>query len=84
MQHRGRMLSGHSITQLTVQNDLECARACVHDYRCHSFNLVIQSDGTYHCELNDSDMDRYPYHVIQAAGTTYFGFADSLNRWAYI
>lgn len=64
-------LQGHVIKNLTVKRESACHARCFIEHDCVSFNIGSSNqEGTYICELSDSDHEIHPEALIRRNGFT--------------
>lgn len=64
-----RLLIGHGIANSTESSPLECARLCLHQAACKSFNYFERNHDN--CQLNDTDNIESPEDMENSDGASY-------------
>ena len=70
---KGYSLQGHMIKSFNVQRESACEARCFMEHNCVTFNVgpSRDEDGTYICELSDSDHKIHPEALVRQNGFTY-------------
>lgn len=69
---KGYSLQGHVLKTLTVQRDSTCEIRCFVEHGCVSYNIgPSHEDGSYVCELSDSDHEMHPEALARRNGFSY-------------
>lgn len=65
---------GHVIKGMQIKNPSACEVNCFMEDDCFSFNLKSQNDGTYLCELSNSNDKVHKEDLKDEEGTVYTSF----------
>ena len=71
---KNRIFVGHVIKSMQIQNPSACEMNCFMEDDCFSFNLKLQNDGNYLCELSNSSEVAHPSDLKDEQGTVYTSF----------
>ena len=61
----------HVISFHTTESSEDCELKCYFENDCMSINIRALGDGTYYCELNDSDHVIHPRDLENKTGIIY-------------
>ena len=70
----GFFLIGHVFKTMETESASACEVNCYMENNCISYNLKPLADGTYLCELSDSDDVAHPLNMRYKGGAIYKSF----------
>ena len=62
---KGHILVNHVIRNITLERQESCRVSCYLDNRCLSYNFGHLQDGSYICQLSDSDHIQHPNDLLK-------------------
>ena len=69
---KGYSLQGHVFKTFTVRRESTCEIRCFVEHSCVSYNIgPSHEDGSYVCELSDSDHEMHPEALARRNGFSY-------------
>ena len=80
---KDRTFVGHEINSFKIPNPTACEVNCFMEDDCFSFNLKLQNDGTYLCELSNSSDKVHKEDLKDEEGTVYTSFKVRENKVNY-
>ena len=71
---KDRTFVGHVIKSMQIQNPSACELNCFMEDDCVSFNLKLQNDGKFLCELSNSSEVVHPGDLKDEQGVAFTSF----------